>query len=129
MDNCVLDTNKVDTAVWDSETIVFTCINECKDAAEPTASGVGYMWSKAKIHIGIVKFHSGSTSTYNVFTTTHAYNDYPFVSKFGSNFMSIFYHIYDHTNTDDASLGLNVFEIVGMPICHDVVEQMIYIYS
>ena len=45
--------------------------------------------------------------------------DYPFISRFSGNFLSIFYHL----NND------NVFEIIGYPICDDYNSQTIYINS
>ena len=49
--------------------------------------------------------------------------------------MSIFYHIYDKENgvdgidKGDLTKGVNVFEIVGIPICNDKEETIIYINS
>ena len=57
------------------------------------------------------------------FTSINAYADTPFISKFGSNFMSIFYHYEGGSTKDD------VFEIVGFPACADIKVQDIFINS
>ena len=116
LSSCILDTNKVDTAKWDSNTFVFTCVNNSKET-EDSVPNPAYQ----VIHVGIVSFDSSNNETFTKkhFTTKYAYSDYPYISKFGHDYMSIFYHYQTH----------NVFEIIGFPACNDVDTQLIYINS
>ena len=114
LSSCILDTNKVDTAKWDSNTFIFTCVhNSIVDGSPNPAYQI--------IHVGIVSFDPSSniTVTKRSFSTNNAYSDYPHISKFGNNYMSIFYHYKND----------NVYEIIGFPACNDVDTQLIYINS
>ena len=110
--NCKTDTNKVDTTKWDSTTIVFVCTKNTNDISD------------RYIFVGIVSIDdNGNHKSMKSFTSINAYADTPFISKFGSNFMSIFYH-YEGGSTKD-----NVFEIVGFPACANIKVQDIFINS
>ena len=121
--NCILNTNKVDSAKWDSRTFVYTCINY-----SPIYDGNGDVIdneaSHENIHVGIV-YLNDDIDDYKLltFSTQHYYTNYPFFSRFGLNYMSIFYHI-KHDETYD-----NVFEILGYPACTNRQLGLIYINS
>ena len=122
-DVCILNTNKVDTAKWDYKTFVYTCIhNSVITYSDGTSIDQGP--SVHNIHVGIVHFDN-SSNTFSVvsFSTKHYYTDFPFISKFGLNYMSIFYHIQHDGSNDD------VFEILGYPACANREFELIYINS
>ena len=103
---CEVDTNRIDSAKFDDNTFVLSCVG---------TSTSGYH------NLACVDYETFDDST-NTLTSKFIHtNDrivnYPYVSKFSGNFLSIFYHL----NND------NVFEIIGYPICNDYESQTIYI--
>ena len=109
---CVENTNRVDTAKWDENSFVFTCVNN------------GYNENQyIKVRIIYINNDGSKNGDGKYFHSINGYADYPFISKFGSRFMSIFYH-YEGNGKKD-----NVFEIVGYPACSNVEVNDIFINS
>ena len=109
---CVENTNRVDTAKWDEKSFVFTCVNNDNSNANHF------------IRVKIIYINEyGEKTGDKYFESINGYADYPFISRFGSTFMSIFYHFEGNRKSD------NVFEIVGYPACSDVSVTDIFINS
>ncbi len=124
---CILNTNKVDVAVFSSTRFVFTCINY--GYVEDTSGNKHEDPSQHNIHVSIVDYNSDDNSILSIdsFSTLYYYTDFPFISKFGVNYLSIFYHI-KHTDNDGESYD-DVFEIVGYPGCANRKFDEMYINS
>ena len=131
LEKCILNTNKVDVAVFNSNRFVFTCINYAykkdeagKDQEDP---------SKHNIRGSIVDYNRNAINvddkiSITKFYTSYFYTNFPFISKFGLNFLSIFYHI-KHTDNDGESSYDDVFEIIGYPGCANRKFDVMYINS
>ena len=123
LENCILNTNKVDSAKWNGTTFVFTCVHNSKYNDEGGIErDLGP--SVQNIHVGIVNFDKTTNTFVPIsFSTETYYTNYPFISRFGLNYMSIFYHIEDDKSNND------VFEILGYPACANKQFGIIYINS
>ena len=124
---CILNTNKVDVAVFSSTRFVFTCINY--GYVEDTSGNKHEDPSQHNIHVSIVDYNSDDNSILSIdsFSTSYYYTDFPFISKFGLNYLSIFYHI-KHIDNDGESYD-DVFEIIGYPGCANRKFDEMYINS
>ena len=100
LQNCIVNTNKIDVAKFNDDTFVISCTGTDNLA-----------------HVDYETFTSDSTLNSKLIKTSFTTVDYPYVSKFSGDFLSIFYHL----NND------NVFEIIGYPICENYNTQTIYI--
>ena len=94
--NCVIDTMKVDVTKIGSNKFAISCVG-----------------TDNKGHIELVDFDGENYSSTTKSTITSNI-DYPFVSKFGDEYLSLFYSV---KVTDE--IFNNVFEIIGYPSCED----------
>lgn len=101
MDYCTIDTKKVDVSYFSNDKFIGTCIN--------------YNTKKAQAAIATINGNSISTK---VIECSGPNADYPFASKFGDNFLSVFYR-----SGED-----NVYEIMEFPFCENF-EMSLFINS
>ena len=105
--NCIKDTMKTDATRFNSNCFVISCIT-----------------SENKAHIEVVTLTSNGKESIDI-TTKSPDVDFPFVTKFSDDYISIFYH---YNNTGEEVDG-NVFEILFYPSCSDYDAGEIYINS
>ena len=105
MSSCEINTLKVDISTFSGNKFIGTCIRN-------------YTTNVPSAQIAIGEYFPSNNSFYSYTIQSSAtYVDYPFASKFGDDFISIFYHI----NGDG---GDNVFEILEMPNCQGFSLEM-----
>ena len=105
---CISNTNKMDSAKFDDNTFAISCVGDTNSGYHNLAC------------IDYETFENDNVTLNSKFIHTNDRTvDYPFISRFSGNFLSIFYHLNDN----------NVFEIIGYPICDDYNSQTIYINS
>lgn len=103
MGYCNVNSNQVDTSFFATNKFIATCIRYDSKLAQ----------------VAIVTYEPTSSSlSKKVITCSGPNADYPRASKFGDNFLSIFYR----SNSD------NVYEIMEFPFCEDF-TQSLYINS
>ena len=106
---CIINTMKVDVTKIGANSFAISCVG-----TEAENRG----------HVEIVNF-DGTNFNSETKTTITKNIDYPFVSKFGDKFLSLFYNIKVNENGND--VYKNVFEIIGYPACEDFQARDIYI--
>ncbi len=105
---CISNTNKMDSAKFDDNTFAISCVGDTNSGYENLACVDYETFDNDNVTLNSKFIHTNDRTV-----------DYPFVSRFSGNFLSIFYHLNDN----------NVFEIIGYPICDDYDSQTIYINS
>ena len=108
--DCQKNTMKTDATKFTDDTFVISCV---------TSSNLA--------HIEVVTVKGNNKETKNIISK-NAVVDFPFVSKFSDNFMSIFYN-YNKTSNKENEKGDNVFEILFYPSCSDYKAGEIFINS
>ena len=105
---CLADAQKLDLAYFKENVFVVTCQEKANSKNIKVMTGT------------ITKSGSTYSMSYTSVTISSSQNvEYPFVTKFSNDFLSVFYH-----RGDD-----NVYQIPGFPNCVDVSLSSIYINS
>ena len=94
MGSCIDDTIKTDVSTFDENKFIGTCINNIS----------------SKVQVAIVTI-TDNILTSKVIQCSGGKADFPLATKFGDNFLTVFYHL---TETSQ-----NVFEIMEYPNCED----------